>query len=131
MGQKIYGYRTGRQTWGIASSNVTHDVGVITTDDTEYGLLVRDIPLDVVASNTETLSAGGAPATYINWASSQSCRNISMSCPSGFYLFNSGQNYGCKYQANVVYDIPISNTNKIWISGTGSLPVSFYWTAFG
>ena len=130
MGMKVRGTIFEKQTWNaMKSANTSHDVAVQSTDGTHYGLIVHDIPAGVVLTGTDTWTGAGlVEPLYYN--SSLACRNLHLSCPSGFYLIKSGQTAGCKYQANVVYDIPIANLNKIWVSGT-TANQTFYWSAFG
>lgn len=93
--------------------------GVLTVLGTEY----------IVRSGKDTLVGGPSKIWY---GSSQACKEVWLSSISGAQLVKSGSvgdnKYGVALQADVVYQLPVHNTNLIWLSGCAGSTVN--WTAF-
>ena len=118
----------------IRNANLAYISGSIASGQGNFGVSTVEGTKYIVRSGRDTIT----DVQQIWAGSSQVCREVWLSCPSTAMIIKSGSagegfnRWGARTQANVVYELPVHNTNTFWISGvnTGS-GFYAYWTAWG
>ena len=116
------------QNQDIRNVNLVYISGSLPSSQGNFALLTVPGTMQLTISGKDTV----AGAHQIWYGSSQVCREVWLNVSADMYLTKASgtgeidNTWGVKLEQDIVYKIPVANSNSFYLSGSGTV----FWTIF-